>query len=74
MGNLVYIENAGIKEVLEDALRDVNPKEEGFEYIIGKILGGELKLVFEPSESCFDSVFTDGVDGFGLCSVIEEGE
>lgn len=68
---LRYIQNAGLKEVLEDAFSDTN-EDEGFEYVIGKIFNGELKLVFEPNSDAFDSNFVDGVDGFGLCSVIEE--
>lgn len=74
MSELKYTKNAGIKEVLEDALETIDPSEDGFEYVIGKILGGELKLVFEPNLPAFDSQYTDGVDGFGLCSVVEVDE
>lgn len=61
---------ADLEQVVEDAFSDLKD-DEGFEYTIGKIFGGELKLVFEPDSACFDSICTDGVDGFGLCSVVE---
>lgn len=67
---LKYMKNADLKAVLDDAFSDLD-HDEGFEYTVGKIFGGELKIVFEPDSSCFDSVCIDGVEGFGLCSVIE---
>ena len=73
---LSYSKDAGLKEVLEDMIRDLNNydgdmENVGMEYIIGKIFGGELKLVFSPDCSICDVLETDGVDGFGFCSVIE---
>lgn len=67
---LKYMKNGDLKAILEDAFSDIGD-DEGFEYIVGKIFGGELKIVFEPDSGCFDSICTDGVDGFGLCSVVE---
>ena len=69
---LKYIHNADLKRVIEDAFSDVDDGE-GFEYIIGKVFDGEVKIVFEPNSGCFDSVCIDGVDGLGLCSVVEDG-
>lgn len=73
---LGYAPNADLKVVLEDMIDSLNRydgdmKNVGMEYIIGKIFGGELKLVFSPDASIYDVLETDGVDGFGYCSVIE---
>lgn len=71
LNKLYYPKNAGLKEIVEDAFKDIDPKEDGFDYTIGEIFGGKLKLVYEPNEGCFDSVCTDGVNGFGLLGVVE---
>lgn len=68
--NLKYIKNADLKVILDDAFSQTS-EGEGFEYIVGKVFGGELKVVFEPDSGCFDSNCFDGVDGFGFCSVVE---
>ena len=73
---LSYAKNADLKVVLEDMINELNNydgdmQNVGMDYTIGKIFGGELKLVFRPDCSICDVIETDGVDGFGYCSVIE---
>ena len=73
---LSYAPNADLKVVLEDMLDHLNQydgdlENAGVEYTIGKIFGGELKLVFNPGASIYDVIEIDGVDGFGYCSVVQ---
>ena len=68
---LHYAPNANFKTVLEHGLEIINPKCEGFEYIVGEIKGGKVKLVFEPDSSAFDFHEIDGVNGFGYSLVCE---
>ncbi|BDM66264.1 hypothetical protein NFHSH190041_37160 (plasmid) [Shewanella sp. NFH-SH190041] len=70
---LAYSKNKTLKDVVEDGFKNAQENDcEGFEYIIGKIRGGELKVVFEPDASVSEAICTDGVDGFGYCLVFEE--
>jgi hypothetical protein len=68
---LYYPSNCDFKKVLEDGLEQIDPKEEGFEYIVGEIQGGKVKVVFEPDSSAYDSIEIDGVNGFGYSLVCE---
>jgi hypothetical protein len=68
---LYYPSNVDFKKVLEDGLEQINPKVDGFEYIVGEVQGGKVKVVFEPDSVCYDSIEIDGVDGFGYSLVCE---
>lgn len=67
--NLYYAPNVTLQKVLEDAFCQIE-EGEGFEYIVGEINGGKLKIVFEP-KGFHEQVVIDGVNGFGYTLVAE---
>jgi hypothetical protein len=70
MPKLFFPANASFEMVVKDGFENCEAGE-GFEYIVGKIRGGELKVVFEPDSPDFTSSVIDGVDGFGFTLVAE---
>ncbi|MFD3318071.1 hypothetical protein ACE414_10560 [Alteromonas macleodii] len=73
MSDIKYARNATFQQVVEDGFDQIS-EGEGFEYTVGKVRGGELKVVFEPeykAGSYIESVCIDGVDGFGYCLAFE---
>jgi len=66
-----YANNATLADVVNDGFGSIDPGE-GFEYTVGRIRGGKLKVIFEPDTSCFETVEIDGVEGFGYALVYEE--
>lgn len=69
--NLIYASNVTLADVVEDGFDQVEDGE-GFDYTVGRIKGGTLKVVFEPDEECFESVQINSVKGFGYTLVTEE--
>ena len=71
MSKLKFVSNsASFEDVVNDGF-DQTSDGFGFEYIVGKIKGGDLKVVFEP-EGTHESIVIDGVDGFGYILAFEE--
>ena len=68
--NLKFSTGKTFEDVVRDGLNQIDTGE-GFEYTVGKIYSGELKVVFEPKGS-HGSVVIDGVDGFGYCLAFED--
>ena len=65
-------DNINFKTVLEDGLREMRKSDaEGFEYTVGEIMGGKVKVTFEPDSTAFDTIDIDGVNGFGYTLVVE---
>ena len=65
--------NITLLDVVNDGFSEMKLADcEGFDYKIGEIAGGELKLVFEPKTHHFDSVQVDGVNDMGFTLVFEE--
>jgi len=60
-----------LSKVVTDGFSQIQDGE-GFEYIIGEIKGGKLKVVFEPDSDNFQSLTIDGVNGFGYTLAFEE--
>jgi hypothetical protein len=60
--------------IVKDGFKSMTESDcDGFEYIVGKVKGGSVKIVFEPDDSdVTDSVVIDGVDGYGYCLLFEE--
>ena len=61
-------------EVVKDGFKSMEEADcDGFEYVVGKVKGGSVKIVFEPDSSEVTETLTiDGVDGFGYCLLFEE--
>ena len=53
-----------IMDVVEDGFDQIDDGE-GFEYIVGHIKRGKLKVVFEPNTNDHECSRIDGVEGFG---------
>ena len=70
MPELFFPKNGSFEEVVKHGFESIEPGE-GFEYIVGRVRGGELKVVFEPDSPDFSSAVIDGVDGFGFTLVGE---
>ncbi len=75
MVELKQANNVDLLTILKDGFNTM--EKEGadcFEYIIGEVKGGKLKIVFEPDDMpvCSDTVVIDGVDGFGYTLVYED--
>lgn len=70
MPGLYFPKNGSFEEVVKHGFENCE-EGEGFEYIVGKVRGGELKVVFEPDSPDFTSSVIDGVDGFGFILVGE---
>lgn len=70
MPELFFPENVSFEMVIRDGFDNCD-EGEGFEYIVGKVRGGEIKVVFEPDSPDFSSSVIDGVDGFGYTLVGE---
>lgn len=62
---------ASFAGVVESAFAIVEPGD-GFEYLVGRVKGGKLKVVFEPDSDDCTVNYIDGVDGVGLCLAYEE--
>ena len=71
MPNLFFAEKITFKDVIKHGFESIE-EGEGFEYIVGKIGEGQIKVVWEPKEQgCFQSAEIDGVDGFGYTLLTE---
>ncbi len=68
--NLKFETGKTFEDVVRDGLKQIDTGE-GFEYTVGKIYGGYLKVVFEPRGD-HGSVVIDGVDGFGYTLAFED--
>ena len=70
---LGYARNVDLKTIIEDGFKVAKDSDcEGFEYTVGKVLGGNIKVSFEPDLDSHDIADIDGVDGFGFCMVYEK--
>ena len=68
-----YATNVSFQTIVEDGFKTAKEDGcEGFEYTVGKVKGGELKVVFEPDSGSYDSSSIDGVDGFGYALAFEK--
>jgi len=70
MKDISFAAGKTLLDVVEDGFSQIE-EGEGFDYTIGKIRRGSLKVVFEPDSPDFESVVIDGVDGFGYTLVFE---
>jgi len=70
MKDISYAADKTLIDVVEDGFSQIE-EGEGFEYTIGKVRGGSLKVVFEPESPDFESVVIDCVDGFGYTLAFE---
>ena len=70
MPRFFFPSNASFEGVVKHGFESIEDGE-GFEYIVGKVCGGQIKVVFEPDSPDFSSAVIDGVDGFGYTLVGE---
>ncbi len=68
-----FAPNATFEMVVADGFSHCEPGE-GFDYIVGRVAGGELKVVFDPYSPDFSSNIINGVDGFGYILAFEDKE
>lgn len=66
-----YSENTTLESVVIDGFNQIEDGE-GFEYIVGHVRGGKLKVVFEPDSKDFCLAVIDGVEGMGYTLAYEE--
>ena len=71
MRKFFFPTNASFAEVVKHGFDSIKDGD-GFEYIVGEVCGGEIKVVFEPDSPDFSSEVIDGVDGFGFTLIGEE--
>ncbi len=68
---LHFAKNATFKDVVEDGFNGMKANNcDGFEYIVGTIKGGQLKVVFEPPYSC-EMLEIGGPEDFAFTLVSE---
>ena len=74
MSELKQVSNPGFLEVVKDGFKSMDEAGcDGFEYVVGKVKGGTVKIVFEPDDTnVVDLLEVDGVDGFGYCLLFED--
>lgn len=74
MSELKISKNRTLLDVVNDGFVEMkNNGCNGFEYIVGKVRGGTVKVTYEPDdESLIEISCIDGVDGFGYCLLTEE--
>lgn len=70
MPYLFYSKEVNLEKIVNDGFKQIE-EGEGFDYIVGHIRGGKLKVVFEPDSNDFQSAVIDGVEGFGFTMVRE---
>lgn len=68
-----FASNVTFEMVVEDGFSHCEPGE-GFDYVVGLVAGGELKVVFEPDSPDFCSNFINGVEGEGYTLAFEDKE
>lgn len=66
-----FAPNATFEMAVADGFSHCAPGE-GFDYIVGHMAGGEMKVVFAPNSPDFYSNVIDGVEGFGYTLVVED--
>lgn len=72
MKEIIYVGNKTLEDVVDDGFSQIE-EGEGFEYIIGHVRGGKLKVVFEPDiQGGYESIVIDGVEGFGYTLAFEK--
>lgn len=70
-----YAKSVSLKTIVDDGFKQIQMKDsncQGFEYTVGKVCGGKLKVVFEPDQKIYNSAEIDGVDGFGFIMAFED--
>ena len=67
---LKFMDRPSFKEVVREGFNQAR-EGEGFEYIVGEVKKGKLKIVFEPDYT-HDLIVIDGVNGFGYTLVYED--
>ena len=74
MSEIKQVPKPEFVDVVKDGFRSMEEAEcDGFEYVVGKVRGGSVKIVFEQDNSDVTELITiDGVDGFGYCLLFEE--
>lgn len=60
-------------DVVGDGFEQIEDGE-GFEYIVGHIKGGKLKIVFEPTSDDHNCAVIDGVEGLGYTLAFNEAQ
>lgn len=70
--DLIFTEPSTLfSEAVRICFKEIEPGQ-GFEYIVGKIKGGKLKIVFELDDiGSYTAEVFDGVDAFGITLVVE---
>lgn len=72
---ITYSSNATLKKVVDHGFEVMEKNDcEGFEYVVGNVKGGQLKVVFKPDKPVYDVVGIDGVYGFGYTLAFEDNK
>lgn len=68
-----YAKHTSLSDVVEDGFEKIKNTEcTGFDYVVGYIRGGQIKVVFEPFSDDYLSGHIDGATGAGHCLLAEE--
>ncbi|WP_299001706.1 hypothetical protein [uncultured Shewanella sp.] len=72
---IIYSSNATLEKVVEHGFEIMKENDcEGFEYVVGNVKEGQLKVTFKPDKSVYDVVNIDGVNGFGYTLAFEDSK